>query len=97
VGRQLTCPCQSGREGGSDVEMDRAACLVCARLHSHHGGGQCLDILEHRAGAPFIGFPPGFSSNPANQSGDSEPAITFGGPDNTMAGMGSLAPLPVNL
>ena len=48
--------------------------------------------------APFTGFPPGFSSNPANQSGDSEPAITFGGPDNTMAvdGLGWL-PFAVNL
>ncbi len=48
--------------------------------------------------APFTGFPPGFSSNPSNQSGDSEPAITFGGPDNTMAvdGLGWL-PFAVNL
>jgi hypothetical protein len=47
--------------------------------------------------APFT-LPPGFSSNPANQSGDSEPAITFGGPDNAMAidGLGWL-PFAVNL
>ena len=47
--------------------------------------------------APFV-LPPGFSSNPANQSGDSEPAITFGGPGNTMAvdGLGWL-PFAVNL
>jgi hypothetical protein len=48
--------------------------------------------------APFFGFPPGFSSNPANQSGDSEPAIAFGGPGNAMAvdGLGWL-PFAVNL
>src|SRR5262249_38985968 len=42
-------------------------------------------------------LPPGFSSNPANQSGDSEPAITFG-PNNVMAvdGLGWL-PFAVNL
>src|SRR5512133_1435806 len=47
--------------------------------------------------APFA-LPPGFSSNPADQSGDSEPAITFGGPDHTMAvdGLGWL-PFAVNL
>ena len=47
--------------------------------------------------APFT-LPPGFSSNPANQSGDSEPAITFGGPNNTMAvdGLGWL-PFAVNM
>src|SRR5437763_10334621 len=46
--------------------------------------------------APFT-LPPGFSSNPANQSGDSEPAITFG-PNNVMAvdGLGWL-PFAVNL
>jgi hypothetical protein len=47
--------------------------------------------------APFV-LPPGFSSTPANQSGDSEPAITFGGPGNVMAvdGLGWL-PFAVNL
>src|SRR5947199_10212685 len=47
--------------------------------------------------APFT-LPPGFSSSPANQSGDSEPAITFGGPNNTMAvdGLGWL-PFAVNM
>src|SRR6266571_1348305 len=47
--------------------------------------------------APFT-LPAGFSSNPANQSGDSEPAIAFGGPGNTMAvdGLGWL-PFAVNL
>jgi hypothetical protein len=46
--------------------------------------------------APFT-LPPGFSSNPANQSGDSEPAITFG-PNNVMAldGLGWL-PFAVNM
>jgi hypothetical protein len=34
--------------------------------------------------APFT-LPAGFSSSPPNQSGDSEPAIAFGGPGNTMA------------
>jgi hypothetical protein len=49
--------------------------------------------------APFTGFPPGFSSNPPNQSGDSEPAIAFGGAGGrTMAvdGLGWL-PFAVNL
>jgi hypothetical protein len=47
--------------------------------------------------APFT-LPPGFSSSPANQSGDSEPAIDFGGPGHTMAvdGLGWL-PFAVNL
>ena len=46
--------------------------------------------------APFT-LPPGFSSNPANQSGDSEPAIAFG-PNNVMAvdGLGWL-PFAVNM
>jgi hypothetical protein len=46
--------------------------------------------------APFT-LPPGFSSNPANQSGDSEPAIAFG-PNNAMAvdGLGWL-PFAVNM
>jgi hypothetical protein len=34
--------------------------------------------------APFNGLPPGFSTSPPNQSGDSEPAIAFG-QDGTMA------------
>jgi hypothetical protein len=48
--------------------------------------------------APFFGLPPGFSTNPPNQSGDSEPAIDFGGPNHTMAvdGLGWL-PFAVNL
>jgi hypothetical protein len=48
--------------------------------------------------APFTGLPPGFSTSPPNQSGDSEPAIDFGGPDHTMAvdGLGWL-PFAVNL
>jgi hypothetical protein len=48
--------------------------------------------------APFNGLPPGFSTSPANQSGDSEPAIDFGGPGHTMAvdGLGWL-PFAVNL
>lgn len=48
--------------------------------------------------APFNGLPPGFSTNPPNQSGDSEPAIDFGGPNHTMAvdGLGWL-PFAVNL
>jgi hypothetical protein len=48
--------------------------------------------------APFTGLPAGFSTNPPNQSGDSEPAIDFGGPDHTMAvdGLGWL-PFAVNL
>ena len=47
--------------------------------------------------APFT-LPAGFSSNPPNQSGDSEPAIDFGGPGHTMAvdGLGWL-PFAVNL
>jgi hypothetical protein len=47
--------------------------------------------------APFT-LPAGFSSNPPNQRGDSEPAIAFGGPGNTMAvdGLGWL-PFAVNL
>ncbi len=41
---------------------------------------------------------PGITTSPPNQSGDSEPAIDFGGPDNTMAvdGLGWL-PFQVNL
>jgi hypothetical protein len=36
--------------------------------------------------APFPGvLPAGVTTNPANQSGDSEPAIDFGGPSHTMA------------
>jgi hypothetical protein len=49
--------------------------------------------------APFPGvFPTGVSTNPPNQSGDSEPAIDFGGPTHTMAvdGLGWL-PFAVNL
>jgi hypothetical protein len=49
--------------------------------------------------APFPGvLPAGVSTNPPNQSGDSEPAIDFGGPDHTMAvdGLGWL-PFAVNL
>jgi hypothetical protein len=48
--------------------------------------------------APFTGLPPGVTTNPPNQSGDSEPAIDFGGPDHTMAvdGLGWL-PFAVNL
>ena len=47
--------------------------------------------------APFT-LPPGFSSSPPNQSGDSEPAIDFGGPGHTMAvdGLGWI-PFAVNL
>ncbi len=43
-------------------------------------------------------LPPGFTTSPPNQSGDSEPAIDFGGPSNTMAvdGLGWL-PFQVNL
>ena len=41
---------------------------------------------------------PGITTSPADQSGDSEPAIDFGGPDNTMVvdGLGWL-PFAVNL
>lgn len=49
--------------------------------------------------APFPGvLPPGVSTNPPNQSGDSEPAIDFGGPSHTMAvdGLGWL-PFAVNM
>jgi hypothetical protein len=48
--------------------------------------------------APFNGLPPGFSTSPPNQSGDSEPAIDFGGPNHTMAvdGLGWL-PFAVNM
>jgi hypothetical protein len=47
--------------------------------------------------APAV-LPPGITTSPPNQSGDSEPAIDFGGPDNTMAvdGLGWL-PFQVNL
>jgi hypothetical protein len=47
--------------------------------------------------APFNGLPPGFSTSPPSQSGDSEPAIAFG-QDGTMAvdGLGWL-PFAVNL
>ena len=43
-------------------------------------------------------LPPGYTTSPPNQSGDSEPAIDFGGPSNTMAldGLGWL-PFQVNL
>jgi hypothetical protein len=43
-------------------------------------------------------LPPGVTTSPSGQSGDSEPAIDFGGPNNTMAvdGLGWL-PFAVNL
>jgi hypothetical protein len=48
--------------------------------------------------APATSLPSGVTTSPPNQSGDSEPAIDFGGPGNTMAvdGLGWL-PFQVNL
>jgi hypothetical protein len=72
-----------------------ACAFVLASVWAAAAGASSFSNTVLRA--PFV-LPPGFSSNPANQSGDSEPAITFGGPGNTMAvdGLGWL-PFAVNL
>jgi hypothetical protein len=69
------------------------AVLACALTAAASAASFSNTVLR----APFV-LPPGFSSNPANQSGDSEPAIAFGGPGNAMAvdGLGWL-PFAVNL
>ena len=70
-----------------------AALVACMLAGTAAASSFSNDVLR----APFQ-LPPGFSSNPANQSGDSEPAITFGGPNNAMAvdGLGWL-PFAVNM
>ncbi|MEP6893390.1 MAG: sialidase family protein [Gaiellaceae bacterium] len=70
-----------------------AAALVVAA--SATAGSPTFSNTVLRAPATL---PAGFSSSPPNQSGDSEPAIDFGGPSNTMAvdGLGWL-PFQVNL
>jgi len=73
-------PCQSGREGVR-CGNGPCCCLVCARLHSTRR--QCLDILETAACRYRV--PPGFSVEPGEPERRQRPAITFGGPDNTMA------------
>src|SRR6266568_9653846 len=75
------------------IVLGACAVLACALAAAAGASSFSNTVLR----APFV-LPPGFSSNPANQSGDSEPAITFGGPGNTMAvdGLGWL-PFAVNL
>src|SRR5262249_39612522 len=73
-----------------------AACAALAACVFAGAAGAVPSFSNDVLRAPFT-LPPGFSSNPANQSGDSEPAITFG-PNNVMAldGLGWL-PFAVNM
>jgi hypothetical protein len=69
--------------------------VVVSSAASAGSGGPTFSNQVLRAPAVL---PPGVTTSPPGQSGDSEPAIDFGGPDNTMAvdGLGWL-PFAVNL
>jgi hypothetical protein len=58
--------------------------VIVSSAASAGSGGPTFSNQILRAPADL---PPGVTTSPPGQSGDSEPAIDFGGPDNTMAGM----------